>query len=124
TMPMIALNKVRRLRLQGRVSGFRVHWPNRPKIEDTDLARRRIWRARNAPVAVEHRISHYRLPDAYNVLLLHDGGPLSCRGLCQGAAGWDIVSRHRSRYAAFRAAERIARIAAAGDQTEGLGIRD
>jgi len=77
-----------------------LEFPKRGKLEETDLGTLRVWRSKCGRFAVVYRKSHYGLGEAWKVMR---------RRVVAGQDGWDIVSRHRTRKAAFRAAARLAR---------------
>jgi hypothetical protein len=82
-----------------KTGGAALRWPSRPRIDESDLARRRIWQSRCGDFRVEHAISHYGLPDVWRVHKRR-----------QDSSGWwDLVSTHRKKRAAFRAAEQAAK---------------
>jgi hypothetical protein len=83
-----------------------LHWPSRPKREDTLIARRRVWTSRCKRYRVVHshilcgEHSKHPLPDLYRAEIFD-----AERG------GWDILAngRHRTKNAAMRHCEQDAR---------------
>ena len=71
------------LRVEGSGQG-RLQWVSRPRIVNTDLARRRVWISHCRRFSVEHAISHYGLPDIWPVFRRRD----------DSSAFWDLVSKH------------------------------
>lgn len=74
-------------------------FPKRGRLEETELATRRVWRSKCGRFAVVHAKSKYGLPEAWNVMEFR---------VIDGSAGWDIVARHRTKRAAFRKANELA----------------
>lgn len=75
----------------------RLQFPKRPRIVNSDVARRRIWQSKCGKWRIVHAAYHYTLPDSWNVTRYN---------LMYGC--WDIISRHRVKRAAFEAAQRVA----------------
>jgi hypothetical protein len=97
--------KPRRREAHGRTGTLKAGplvFPVRPKIEDTELARRRVWRSKCGQWAVVNSVSKCSLPESWNVLRWEDADGLR-------SEGWEIVSRHRAKAAAFHAAQKLAR---------------
>ena len=75
-------------------------FPRRGRLEESELATRRVWRSKCGRFTIEHVKNHYGLPDSWRVLQFR---------IVEGWAGYDIVGRHRTKKAAFRTAGRLAR---------------
>ena len=71
---------------------------SRGRRSDIETSRRWIWTSDDGRWQIQRLASNYGLPEAWLVLRRDPHGP-----------GWQIVSRHRRRKAAFNLAKRLAR---------------
>jgi hypothetical protein len=83
----------------------------RPQRRDIETSRRWVWLSLDGKFCVEHRVSNYGLPEVWQVFRRPRLRPLQA---WPNPDAWEPVrgGRHRSRRAAFRHAERLAREAA------------
>jgi len=80
-----------------------IDWYKRMKREDSAIADRKVWRSRCGRYRVEEvDIRYGRGTNRAGVLL---GYPIYFRAMIKRPLGWDIVSEHRKRAAAFKQLE-------------------
>lgn len=86
--------------MQAMISPITLRWPRRPRRVETPCSFVRVWESRCRGFRVICRESKFHKgPEGWAVLRWRT---------VEGNAAWDLVSYHRRRKAAFRAAERAA----------------